>query len=181
MQSMLTWTRDYTAALLCVHPCSNSRLSVTRFSWRAVLLRHCELLWQSLHWRRWRLNIPLCSCALSWLRSVYLGTMVGRAAVVFWQKVQCCLLSNELKTHVLQTCTCRIKRLGEKYMPCECSREFQEAFSLLYANRIHITWVNKQTNEINQNCYFSYLVTLAISFRLCSIFLYLYDYMILIY
>jgi len=36
------------------------------FSWRAVLLRHCEGHWQCLQWRRWRLNIPLCSCALSW-------------------------------------------------------------------------------------------------------------------
>lgn len=130
MQTMLTWTRDYTACSFV--------WSVTRFSWRAVLLRHCELHWQSLHWRRWRLNIPLCSCALSWLRSVYLGTMVGRAAVVVRQKVQCCLLSNELKTHVLQTCTCRIKRLGEKYT---MRVEFQEVFSLLYAIRIHITWV----------------------------------------
>jgi len=47
-------------------------------------------------------------------RSVYLGTMVGRAAVVPRQKVQCCLLSNELKTHVLQTCTCGIKKPWRK-------------------------------------------------------------------
>lgn len=98
---------------VCIRPLTQDSPSL-EFSWRAVLLRHCERHWQSLHWRRWRLNIPLCSCALSWLRSDYLGTMVGRAAVVARQKVQCCLLSNELKTHVLQTCTCRIKSLGEK-------------------------------------------------------------------